>query len=78
MAGFKAEVLVETALWAFRAYRIRGFQTVYWPANLNAWMDAMQEMLSETAFDEIAPFYAWLITHVPALEALTDEVAEPS
>jgi len=72
MGHFQAEVLVDTVLWVFRAYRAHGFQTVYWPANLNAWMETLKQALSPEAFREISPFYAWLITHIPVFVALTD------
>lgn len=72
---FQPEVLVDTALWVFRAYRAHGFQTVYWPANLNAWMQTLKQTVSPEAFREISPFYAWLITHVPDFVNLTDDMA---
>jgi hypothetical protein len=56
----------------FRAYRAHGFTIIYWPANLNTWMETLKKELSPEAFKAIAPFYAWLITHIPALVQLTD------
>jgi len=74
MSHFQAEVLVGTALWVFRAYRAHGFQTVYWPANLNAWMETLKKTISPEAVREISPFYAWLITHIPDFVNLTDAI----
>jgi hypothetical protein len=74
MGHFQAEVLVDTALWVFRAYRAHGFQTVYWPANLNAWMKTLKQTISPEAFGEISPFYVWLITHIPDFVNLTDNM----
>ena len=72
MGHFQADVLVNTVLWVFRAYRSHGFQTVYWPANLNAWMTTLKTALSPEAFHAISPFYVWLITHIPVFVTLTD------
>lgn len=33
------EVLVDTVIWVFRAYRAHGFSLVYWPAQLNVWLE---------------------------------------
>lgn len=77
MAQFRGEVFVDTVLWAFRAYRRHGFQTLYWPANLSAWMETLKQHLSPEAFKAISPFYVWLITHIPIFVELTD-AAVPS
>ncbi len=70
------EVLVDTALWVFRAYRSHGFAPIYWPANLDTWREQLQQNLSAPAFAELAPFYTWLITHVPVFTTLTDRSAD--
>jgi hypothetical protein len=69
---YQPEVLVETVLWVFRAYRSHGFQTIYWPANLNMWVDMLRKELSEDAFEAVYPFYHWLIVNIPIFVALTD------
>jgi len=74
MSHFVPDVLVDTALWVFRAYRSHGFQTIYWPANLNAWRETLKKGLSTEAFQEIAPFYEWLIAHIPVFVKLTDGI----
>jgi hypothetical protein len=70
---YQPEVLVETALWVFRAYRSHGFQTTYWAANLNIWMDMLQEDFSQEHFRELAPFYNWLIINIPLFTAMSEE-----
>lgn len=40
---FSAKVLVETVLWVFRAYRSHGFQTTYWAANLDIWVEMLRQ-----------------------------------
>jgi hypothetical protein len=35
---YHPEVLVETVLWVFRAYRSHGFKLTYWPAQLDMWV----------------------------------------
>jgi len=76
MGDFKPEVLVDTVLWVFRAYRAHGFATIYWPANLSTWAETLKAHLSAEAFAAIEPFYEWLIVNVPAFVTLTDEVNE--
>jgi len=76
---FRPDVLVDTALWVFRAYRSHGFQVIYWPANLDTWMETLRQELSPPSFAEIAPFYRWLITNIPAFTELTEaRSSEPS
>ena len=69
---YKPEVLVETVLWVFRAYRSHGFQTTYWAANLNIWLELLKKELAPEEFNEIYPFYSWLIVNIPAFVSLTD------
>jgi hypothetical protein len=70
---YDAEVLVDTVLWVFRAYRSHGFQTTYWAANLNVWVDMLRQELSKEAFDALYPYYNWLIVNIPIFVKLTDE-----
>jgi hypothetical protein len=72
-SDFNANVLVETVLWAFRAYRSHGFQTTYWAANLNIWVDLIRQELSEASYKAIYPFYHWLIVNIPMFVKLSDE-----
>jgi hypothetical protein len=65
-------VFVETVLWVFRAYRSHGFQTTYWAANLNIWVDLLRKELSADAWKQIHPFYNWLIVNIPVFTAVTD------
>lgn len=69
---YEPEVFVDTVLWVFRAYRSHGFQTTYWAANLNLWVDLLKKDLTPEAFEEIYPFYNWLIVNIPAFVKLTD------
>lgn len=70
--NFLGEVLVDTALWVFRTYRSHGFQPIYWPANLSTWIQVLKERLSPKTFEEVSPFYEWLVVHVPVFTKLTD------
>ena len=72
-SDYNAEVLVDTVLWVFRAYRSHGFQTTYWAANLNVWVDMLDRELSTEAFDALYPYYNWLIVNIPIFVKLTDE-----
>ncbi len=73
-SDFEPELLVETVLWVFEAYRAHGFQTTYWAANLNIWVDTLRNHLDKKHFDEIYPFYNWLIINIPIFVKLTDQV----
>ena len=71
--GYEPAVLVETAQWVFRAYRSHGFQTSYWPANLDTAVGILREQLSAAAFTEVYPFFEWLIVHIPDFVRSSDE-----
>ena len=77
-SNYSPEVFVDTVLWVFRAYRSHGFHTTYWATNLNLWIDMLKTELTPGAFDQIAPFYNWLIINIPQFTALTDPGSTPS
>ena len=70
--SFEPVVLVETALWVFRAYRSHGFQISYWPANLDTTVELLREQLSPESFASVYPAFEWLIVHNPAFVELSD------
>lgn len=72
LLNYNPEVLVETVLWVFHAYRSHGFRLTYWPAQLNAWVEALEKRLSPSSFAAIYPLYHWFIIHIPTFVALTD------
>lgn len=63
--NYNPQVLVETVLWVFRAYRSHGFHLTYWPAQLNLWVKLFKTNLSEDTYNEIYPFYYWMIINQP-------------
>lgn len=67
---FDPEVLVDTILWVFHAYQAHGFQSIYWAAQLNTWIEVLEAKLSKDAFSGIYPFYNWLIVHIPIFDKL--------
>jgi hypothetical protein len=69
---FDAEVLTDTILWVFRAYRSHGFTTNYWAAQLNTWIIVLNETLSEKSFAELYPLYEWMQVNIPQFVALSD------
>jgi hypothetical protein len=81
LANYQPEVLVETVLWVFRAYRSHGFRLTYWPAQLDTWLTVLADRLPAHACRAIRRIYDWLLVHQPAFAALSDsavtEVAEP-
>lgn len=75
---FEPTLLVETVLWVFEAYRTHGFQTTYWAANLNIWVDVLKSRLSEKHFSQIYPLYNWFIINIPVFTLLTDHAVNDS
>ncbi|MEI6186266.1 MAG: hypothetical protein WCP43_03585 [Dehalococcoidia bacterium] len=76
--AYEPEVLAETALWVFRAYRSHGFKTTYWPANLDTFVSIARERLGSATFDELYPFFRWLIVNIPIFVKISDEqLADP-
>lgn len=73
-----ADVLVETVLWVFRAYRSHGFTTNYWAAQLNTWMIILKEELSPVCFNEVYPYYEWMQINIPIFVKISDENLEAS
>ncbi|TCO11053.1 hypothetical protein [Natronoflexus pectinivorans] len=72
LQNFNSEVLVNTLLWVFRAYRSRGFKENYWAAQLNCWVTVLKKELTEKSFEEVLPLYNWMIVNIPHLSSLTD------
>lgn len=76
--AYEPEVLAQTALWVFRAYRSHGFYTTYWPANLDTFVELAREQLPPSAFAETYPFFHWLIVNIPSFVKISDaQLAEP-
>lgn len=67
------EVLVETILWVFRAYRSHHFTTNYWAAQLNCWIEILREVLTPESFNEIYPYYEWMQINIPIFVKVSDE-----
>lgn len=72
-AQHSPEVLVDTVLWVFRAYRSRNFSSTYWAAQLNAWIEIYKKELSPDCFKEIYPFYNWMQINIPTFNRLAEE-----
>jgi hypothetical protein len=70
--AYEPEVLAQTALWVFRAYRSHGFHTTYWPANLDTFVELARARLAPTAFAETYPFFQWLIVNIPTFVKISD------
>jgi hypothetical protein len=64
--------LVDTILWVFRAYRARGFETTYWAAQLNAWIELIGDTISAEACSEILPYYEWMLLQIPSFTVLSE------
>ena len=71
---YSPTVLVDTVLWVFRAYRSHGFQLTYWPAQLDTWVEILRQDLSAGTFEDVYPFYNWMIVNQPAFASLSDSL----
>jgi hypothetical protein len=71
---YEPVVLVETVLWVYRAYRAHGFHLTYWPAQLDQWAELLKTHLSPAAFQEIYPFYHWMIINQPFFVIESDKM----
>ena len=71
-----AEVLVETIIWVFKAYRNHGFTINYWTTQLNTWIIIMKEILSPECYNEVYPYYLWMKINIPIFEKVSDQKPE--
>lgn len=69
------EVLVETVLWVFQAYRSHGFTTNYWAAQLNTWIGVLKQVLTDESYKEVYPYYEWMQTNIPLFVKISGEKA---
>jgi len=76
LKNYNPEVLVDTVLWVFRAYRSHGFTSNYWAAQLNLWMVVIKETLTPECFAEVLPYYGWMQVNIPVFVKLSDEKLE--
>jgi len=74
--NFDPEVLTDTVLWVFRAYRSRKFHSNYWAAQLSKWIEILKQELSEQTFFEIFPYYEWMQVNIPVFVKLSTEDLE--
>ena len=68
-----AEVLLDTVLWVFRAYRSRNFSSTYWSAQLNSWLEIYKSELSTECYKAVYPYYSWMQINIPAFNKLAEE-----
>jgi hypothetical protein len=70
------EILVDTVLWVFRAYRSRNFSSTYWAAQFNTWIEIYNTELSPDCYKEIYPYYNWMQINIPTFNKLAEENLE--
>jgi hypothetical protein len=78
LKNYNHDVLVDTVLWVFRAYRSHGFTTNYWAAQLNTWIIVIKEALTPESFVEVYPYYEWMQVNIPLFVKVSDEKLEAS
>lgn len=71
--NFNPEVLTDTVIWVFKAYRSRGFHDTYWASQLNYWMEAIKENLSEENYNAVFPIYKWMQNNIPQFVMIADQ-----
>ena len=76
LKNYNSDILVDSILWVFRAYRSHGFNSNYWSAQLNAWIITLKEVLSPESYIEIYPYYEWMQINIPSFVSLSDEKLE--
>ena len=76
LKNYNHDVLVDTVLWVFRAYRSHGFTTNYWAAQLNLWISIIKKILTPESFVEVYPYYEWMQVNIPLFVKLSDERLE--
>lgn len=69
---FQPKIFVDTILWVFRAYRSRGFQSTYWAAQLHSWMDIYKSELSDKSYEEIFPYYEYMLINIPSFVQISE------
>lgn len=72
------DVLVDTVLWVFRAYRSHEFTSNYWSAQLNTWITILKEVLTPESYKEVYLYYEWMQINIPIFAILSDEKLEAS
>ncbi len=73
LKNHNSDILVDTVLWVFRAYRSHGFTSNYWAAQLNAWIIILKEVLTPESYLEVFPYYEWMQINIPSFVLLSDE-----
>jgi hypothetical protein len=71
--SYSPEVLVDTVLWVFRAYRSRNFSSTYWAAQLNSWLEIYKENLSDKCYKSVYPYYEWMQINIPSFNILAEK-----
>lgn len=67
-----AEILTDTILWMFRAYRSHGFSSHYRAAQLNAWIKTLHQEHSAEAYHGIYPLYEWMQINIPMFTLVSE------
>jgi len=57
------DMLAKTLPWVYRSYRAHGFSFDYFPAELEAWKEAVKKYLPSEAAAEIITVYDWMLQH---------------
>lgn len=70
------DVLVETILWVFRAYRNHGFSSSYWAAQLNTWIQILKSKLTLKTYNEVLPLYEWMQINIPIFDNISEQNLE--
>lgn len=69
---YDSDLFLETILWVFRAYRSHNFSPNYWSVQLSSWIEILKQVLTEKAYNEIYPYYEWMLINIPTFVSLSD------
>lgn len=76
LKNHSADVLVETILWVFRAYKNHGFSSNYWAAQLNTWIQVLKNVLTIKTYNEVIPLYEWMQINIPIFDKVSNQKTE--
>jgi len=78
LKNYNPDVLVNTILWVFKAYRGHGFNTNYWAAQMNTWISIIKEEFTRETYEAVYPYYEWMQVNIPQFVCLSDDELDDS
>ena len=74
--NYNAATYANIVVWVYNTYMEHGFTFDYWKAQLPTWLELYKESFSDKTYNEIEPFYLWILTnHEAIIELATTKEA---